>query len=66
MSYIDKKIMKNLKKEGKVSHNLTNLIETAVKTKIQTFYHGGLSDKGDNADEVLKIFIYSSERKTRN
>ena len=40
------------------------LIQTAVKTTIQTLYDKGLFDKFQNAEEVMKDFLFTTRRRT--
>ena len=40
------------------------LIERAVKTTIQTLYDEGLFDNYDNADEVLKYYLFVQRRRS--
>ena len=39
-----------------------DLVQLATRTTIQKFYDRGLIDKYDNAEEVLKIFLFTRWR----
>ena len=74
--YLDEKLLKinghlsRLEKdfnEFKLQYNKQNveeiLVQRAVKTKIQILYDKGLFDKFQNADEVLKDFLFTTRRR---
>ena len=53
--------------EFKLQYNKQNvediLIQTAVKTTIQVLYDKGLFDNFQNAEEVLKNFLFTTRRR---
>ena len=74
--YLDSKLLKidghlsKLEKdfnEFKLQYNKQNvediLIQRAVKTTIQILYDRGLFDNFQNAEEVLKIFLFTTRRR---
>ena len=75
-SYLDEKLLKideNLSKlekdfnEFKLQYNKQNiediLIQRAVKPTIQTLYDRGFFDNFQNAEEVLKDFVFTTRRR---
>ena len=76
-AYLDEKLLKidghlsKLEKDNnefKLQYNKQNvediLIQRAVKTTIQILYDKGLFDNFQNAEEVLKDFLFYHENKT--
>ena len=74
--YLDEKLLKmdrhlsKLEKdfnEFKLEYNKQNveeiLVQTAVKTTIQILYDRGLFDNFQNAEEVLKDFLFTTRRR---
>ena len=74
--YLDKKLSKIEGRLSLVENNYNEykllsdkqsveevLIQRAVKTTLQIFYDKGLFDNHDNADEVLKDFLFTRSRR---